>query len=231
MSGVNKISASQSANATQGTSTIRQENGKVVLSFKGKNYELTKKQADEYNELLYNLNYTKNRIGELKAELGTKGVSAERKAEIKNELKTLQVKYAKQQQTATFDILPAQNGQMFVSFNLKKDINAEEFKKLFDIKEGGLRNSLKKEALQDGVGIEKVHEREIERPFATYDDAMLTAGGLPMEFSNGVILVASDDAGHYYPDYSGAELYGEHTYNVLGSDIDSPEPKPWWKFW
>ncbi len=230
MSGVNKVSAPQSTNGTQGTSQIHQENGKVVLSFKGKKYELTKKQADQYNELLYNLNYTKNRIGELKAEMGAKGVSAERKAEIQAELKTLQAKYAKQQATASFDILPAGNGDMYVAFNMKKDINAEEFKKLFNIEDGALRYSLKKEALEDGIGIEKMHERDENKPFATYDDAMMT-GGLPFEFSNGVVLVPSDDAGHYYPDYSGANLYGGQTYNVAGAYVDAPETKPWWKFW
>lgn len=221
MSGVTGVSTAQGAQASQSTSSVRERNGKMVLSFKGEQYELTKKQAEQYNELMYNLNYTKNRIGELKAELGAKGVSAERKAEIQAELKPLQEKYAKQQATASFDILPSASGSMYVAFNVKKDINAEEFKKLFNLEDGALRYSLKKEALEDGIGVEKIYERDDNKPYGSYDEAMMTEG-LPVEFYNGVRLVESDDAGHYYPDYTKATLSAGSTYNVAGSYVEAP---------
>ena len=230
MGRVTGVSAAQGANSTASTAGVREENGTMVLNFKGQKYKLTRQQADQYNELMYNLNYTKNRIGELKAELGAKGVSAERKAEIQAELKPLQEKYAKQQATASFDILPSGNGNMYVAFNVKKDINAEEFKKLFNLEDGALRYSLKKEALEDGIGVEKVYERDDNKPYGSYDEAMMTEG-LPVEFYNGVRLVESDDAGHYYPDYTKATLSAGGTYDVAGSYVEAPDAKPWWKFW
>lgn len=232
MSGVNAVSGAQGPQGAKSVSGVTTENGKIVLNFQGEKYPLTKKQAEQYNEILYNLNYTKNRIGELKAELEAKGVSAKRKAEIQAELKPLQEKYAKQQAAASFDILPAQDGGMYVAFKMKKDIKAEEFKSLYNLEDGAFRYSLKQEALEDGRGVEKTYQMDIDKPYTSYDDAMMTHGyDYPIRFSNGVALVASDDAGHYYPDYSNATLSAGSTYNVDGSYVEAPDAKPWWKFW
>lgn len=221
---VNAVSGKNGVTSTQKTAGLHEENGKMVVNFQGKKYTLTKKQVEQYNEALYNVNYARNRIDSLKHKLAAKDLSTEDRQKYSTELKNLQAVYAKQQETANFEISPT--GEV-VSFTMKKDIPAEAFKELFYIEDGALRSDLKKEALADGIGVEKDASGErLNLPYASYDDAMFGSG--VSSFSNGVFLEYIDDAGHYQPVYSKAVLYSGNTYSVSSSAIDPYKDAPWY---
>ena len=52
---VKSVSGAQGSVPAQTTQGIREENGKMVVTFGGKKYTLTKKQAEQYNEVLYSI--------------------------------------------------------------------------------------------------------------------------------------------------------------------------------
>ena len=179
---VKSVSGAQGSVPAQTTQGIREENGKMVVDFHGKKYTLTKQEAERYNEVLYNINYVRNRIDSLKNKLSAGNLSAEDKQTYSAELQALQDKYVKQQEAASFEISP--KGDV-VSFTMKKDMPAEVFKDLFYIEDGALRAPLRREALADGIGVEKDATGErLNAPFASYDEAMMNG---VTSFSNGVI--------------------------------------------
>ena len=222
---VKSVSGAQGSVPAQTTQGIREENGKMVVNFHGKKYTLTKKQAEQYNEVLYNVNYVRNRIDALKTKLADKTLDAEDKQTYSAELKDLQEKYAKQQEYANFEISPTGGS---VTFTLKKDIPAELLKDVFYIEDGAFREHLKEEALRDGIGVEKAEFDRLNAPYASYDEAMMS--GIS-NFSNGVYLEYTDDAGHYQPVYSRAILYDGNTYSVHSSNIDPYKDAPFYTRW
>ena len=222
---VKSVSGAQGSVPAQTIQGIREENGKMVVTFGGKKYTLTKKQAEQYNEVLYNVNYVRNRIDALKTKLADKTLDAEDKQTYSAELKDLQEKYAKQQEYANFEISPTGGT---VAFTLKKDIPAELLKEVFYIKDGAFREHLKEEALRDGIGQEKNVVNSENLPYASYDEAMMS--GIS-NFSNGVYLEYTDDAGHYQPVYSRAILYDGMTYTISSSEIDPYKDAPFYTRW
>lgn len=222
---VQSVSGANGGTAPQSTAGIREENGKMVVTFGGKKYTLTKKQAEQYNEVLYNVNYVRNRIDALKTKLADKTLDAEDKQTYSAELKDLQEKYAKQQEYANFEISPTGGS---VTFTLKKDIPAELLKDVFYIEDGAFREHLKEEALRDGIGVEKAEFDRLNAPYASYDEAMMS--GIS-NFSNGVYLEYTDDAGHYQPVYSRAILYDGMTYTISSSEIDPYKDAPFYTRW
>ena len=222
---VSSVSGVNGGAAPQQTSGIREENGKMVVTFGGKKYTLTKKQAEQYNEVLYNVNYVRNRIDSLKNKLSAGNLSAEDKQTYSAELQALQDKYVKQQEAASFEISP--KGDV-VSFTMKKDMPAEVFKDLFYIEDGALRAPLRREALADGIGVEKAELDRLNAPYASYDEAMMSGVS---NFSNGVYLEYTDEAGHYQPVYSRAILYDGATYTISSSDIDPYKDAPFYIRW
>lgn len=222
---VPSVSGVNGGTAPQSTSGIREENGKMVVNFRGKKYELTKKQAEQYNEVLYNVNYVRNRIDSLKTKLADKTLDSEDKQKYSAELNEMQEKYAKQQEYASFEISPTGDA---VTFTVKKDVPAETLKDLFYIEDGALRAPLQREALADGIGIEKAELDRLNAPYASYDEAMMSG---VREFSNGVYLEDIDDAGHYQPVYSKAILYDGHTYSVSSSYVEPYKDAPFYTRW
>ena len=222
---VSSVSGVNGGAAPQQTSGIREENGKMVVTFGGKKYTLTKKQAEQYNEVLYNVNYVRNRIDSLKTKLADKTLDAEDRQKYSEELKDLQEKYAKQQEYANFEISPTGGT---VAFTLKKDIPAELLKEVFYIKDGAFREHLKEEALRDGIGQEKLVVNSENLPYASYDEAMMSGVS---NFSNGVYLEYTAEAGHYQPVYSRAILYDGATYTISSSDIDPYKDAPFYTRW
>lgn len=223
---VNSVSGKNGASSAQSTSGVREENGKLVVNFQGKKYTLTKKQAEQYDEVLYNVNYVRNRIDSLKNKLAAKDLSAEDKQNYSAELAKLQAQYEKQQKSASFELSPT--GEV-VSFTMKKDMPAETLKELFYIEDGALRDDLKKEAFMDGIGVEKdADNQRLNGPFVSYDEAKLYG---VESFSNGVYLEDIDDAGHYQPVYSKAILYSGQKYSVSSSAIDPYKDAPFYTRW
>ena len=222
---VKSVSGAQGSVPAQTTQGIREENGKMVVNFHGKKYTLTKQEAERYNEVLYNINYVRNRIDSLKNKLSAGNLSAEDKQTYSAELQALQDKYVKQQEAASFEISP--KGDV-VSFTMKKDMPAEVFKDLFYIEDGALRAPLRREALADGIGVEKAELDRLNAPYASYDEAMMSG---VRSFSNGVFLEDIDDAGHYQPVYSRAILYDGNTYSVHSSNIDPYKDAPFYTRW
>lgn len=223
---VKSVSGAQGSVPAQTTQGIREENGKMVVTFGGKKYTLTKKQAEQYNEVLYNVNYVRNRIDSLKTKLADKSLEAEDRQRYSAELNELQEKYAKQQEYVNFEISPTGGA---VSFTIKKDILAETLKDLFYIEDGAFREPLKEAALKDGIGVDKeASGKRLNAPFASYDEAMMS--GIS-NFSNGVYLEYTDDAGHYQPVYSRAILYDGNTYSVHSSNIDPYKDAPFYTRW
>lgn len=205
---------------------LHEEKGKMVVFFGGEKYVLTKQQAEQYNEVLYNVNYVRNRIDTLKTKLADKNLDADDKQKYSAELKDLQEKYAKQQEYASFEISPTGES---VTFTLKQDVIAENLKDVFYIKDGMFREPLKEEALRDGIGVEKDATGErLDAPFASYDEAMMN--GIK-SFSNGVYLEDIDDAGHYQPVYSRAILSRGTTYTIPASSLDPYKDAPFYTRW
>lgn len=221
---VKSVSGAQGSVPAQTTQGIREENGKMVVTFGGKKYTLTKKQAEQYNEVLYNVNYVRNRIDSLKTKLADKTLDAEDRQKYSEELKDLQEKYAKQQEAASFEISP--KGDV-VSFTMKKDMPAEVFKDLFYIEDGALRAPLRREALADGIGVEKDATGErLNAPFASYDEAMMNG---VTSFSNGVYLEPVGDRGNYQPVYSKSILYKGDEIPISSDKVDPHKDIPWYK--
>ena len=223
---VNSVSGAQGSVPAQTTQGIREENGKMVVTFGGKKYTLTKKQAEQYNEVLYNVNYVRNRIDSLKNKLSAGNLSTEDKQTYSAELQALQDKYVKQQEAASFEISP--KGDV-VSFTMKKDMPAEVFKDLFYIEDGALRAPLRREALADGIGVEKDATGErLNAPFASYDEAMMNG---VTSFSNGVYLEPVGDRGNYQPVYSKSILYKGDEIPISSDKVDPHKDTPWYKKW
>lgn len=223
---VKSVSGAQGSVPAQTTQGIREENGKMVVTFGGKKYTLTKKQAEQYNEVLYNVNYVRNRIDSLKNKLSAGNLSAEDKQTYSAELQALQDKYVKQQEAASFEISP--KGDV-VSFTMKKDMPAEVFKDLFYIEDGALRAPLRREALADGIGVEKDATGErLNAPFASYDEAMMNG---VTSFSNGVYLEPVGDRGNYQPVYSKSILYKGDEIPISSDKVDPHKDTPWYKKW
>ena len=149
---VNGVSGQKGSVASSNGPTMLIEDGKVVIKFNNKKYSLTKQEAEQYCEVLYNINYARNKVDDLKNKLASKKISEEDKQKYSAELSKWNEKYVKQQEAANFEISP--NGDV-VAFTMKKDIPAETFKELFSIEDGAFRGYLKKEALKDGIGVEK----------------------------------------------------------------------------
>lgn len=223
---VKSVSGAQGSVPAQTTQGIREENGKMVVDFHGKKYTLTKQEAERYNEVLYNINYVRNRIDSLKNKLSAGNLSAEDKQTYSAELQALQDKYVKQQEAASFEISP--KGDV-VAFTMKKDIPAETFKELFSIEDGAFRGYLKKEALKDGIGVEKDATGErLNAPFASYDEAMMNG---VTSFSNGVYLEPVGDRGNYQPVYSKSILYKGDEIPISSDKVDPHKDTPWYKKW
>lgn len=223
---VSSVSGVNGRAAPQQTSGIREENGKMVVDFHGKKYTLTKQEAERYNEVLYNINYVRNRIDSLKNKLSAGNLSAEDKQTYSAELQALQDKYVKQQEAASFEISP--KGDV-VSFTMKKDMPAEVFKDLFYIEDGALRAPLRREALADGIGVEKDATGErLNAPFASYDEAMMNG---VTSFSNGVYLEPVGDRGNYQPVYSKSILYKGDEIPISSDKVDPHKNTPWYKKW
>ncbi len=223
---VKSVSGAQGSVPAQTTQGIREENGKMVVDFHGKKYTLTKQEAERYNEVLYNINYVRNRIDSLKNKLSAGNLSAEDKQTYSAELQALQDKYVKQQEAASFEISP--KGDV-VSFTMKKDMPAEVFKDLFYIEDGALRAPLRREALADGIGVEKDATGErLNAPFASYDEAMMNG---VTSFSNGVYLEPVGDRGNYQPVYSKSILYKGDEIPISSDKVDPHKDTPWYKKW
>ena len=138
----------------------------------------------------------------------------------------LQDKYVKQQEAASFEISP--KGDV-VSFTMKKDMPAEVFKDLFYIEDGALRAPLRREALADGIGVEKDATGErLNAPFASYDEAMMNG---VTSFSNGVYLEPVGDRGNYQPVYSKSILYKGDEIPISSDKVDPHKDTPWYKKW
>ena len=70
MGGVNEVLATGSVNQAQGTSRLQTtKQGDSFINFKGKKYELTKNQVEQYNELWIALSSDKLKIAELEQKL------------------------------------------------------------------------------------------------------------------------------------------------------------------
>lgn len=223
---VNGVSGQKGSVASSNGPTMLIEDGKVVIKFNNKKYSLTKQEAEQYCEVLYNINYARNKVDDLKNKLASKKISEEDKQKYSAELSKWNEKYVKQQEAANFEISP--NGDV-VAFTMKKDIPAETFKELFSIEDGAFRGYLKKEALKDGIGVEKDATGErLNAPFASYDEAMMNG---VTSFSNGVYLEPVGDRGNYQPVYSKSILYKGDEIPISSDKVDPHKDTPWYKKW
>ena len=92
-------------------------------------------EKDDLNYERQKLHYMDLKISDKYAELA-KAKTPEEKAEIQKEINELKAKQAKQKETAKMELDPNQD---YILITPKKDINVEELKKLFDIKDGAVR--------------------------------------------------------------------------------------------
>lgn len=92
-------------------------------------------EKDDLNYERQKLHYMDLKISDKYAELA-KAKTPEEKAEIQKEINELKAKQAKQKETAKMELDPNQD---YILITPKKDINVEELKKLFDIKDGAIR--------------------------------------------------------------------------------------------
>lgn len=229
---VSGVNGAQGAKGVTPNHYVRNSDGSIIISFNGKQQKLTGKAKERYEDTFAKVYAVENRIAVLEEQLADPKLSESEKAKLTEELNQMKEKDRLIKSTVDIEIQP--DGET-VTFKLKKDINAEEFKKLFDLKDGLFREYLQKEALRDGIGVEdkRYHPDAIGSPYSSYDEVLMTEGwiqpGEVHEFSNGVKLVPSDDAGHYYPDYTGGTLYAGDTFNIKVSNITTNDP--WYKFW
>ncbi len=92
-------------------------------------------EKDDLNYERQKLHYMDLKISDKYGELA-KAKTPEEKAEIQKEINELKAKQAKQKETAKMELDPNQD---YILITPKKDINVEELKKLFDIKDGAVR--------------------------------------------------------------------------------------------
>ena len=208
--GVNGVSGVNAASATTQVAVV-QSNGTIEITFGGQKATVSIADSERFLETYNKVNYVAQRISTLEA----KGTNID--SDEKNELTNLRQTLAKQRQYASFEVSP--DGKSVV-FKMKKDINAEEFKKLFYIEDGAFRDELKQEALHDGVlaGMDRTYSKEGE-PYSGYDDAWMVG---VTSFENGVELKENPDGG-YYPDYTGATLSRFGSYTVAQGKVDPPK--------
>ena len=224
--GVNGVSATGGAYATTQVATV-QPNGTIEIDFNGKKVTVSKSDAEKFMETYNKLNYPSMRIAELEEKQAEALENNEKLDEDDaKELAELKTLLKNQRETASFEV--SSDGSSVV-FKLKKDINVEEFKKLFNVETGVFRERFKKDALHDGVyaGESRTYSKDGEA-YLNYDDAWMAG---VTEFENGVKLVEEPD-GHFYPDYSGVSLQKGDSYTISEDDIDlHSDQKPWYQFW
>ena len=253
----NGVSAVSDVNAAQGTSKLKSVNGKPVINFKGKKYELTPKQVEQYNELWAALSSEKMKVAELQQELA-KTTDPDDKRELKDAIAVHTARYAEQVVAATFDIVPVGKEGMEVVFKMKKNMSAEDFKRVFNLEEGALRPALKLEAFDSSSPSPEKIKGYVEACWASFSDETFMdydtrtgkmkdvffetieynkKTGCFFETSNGVKLINSDDDAvrsffphcpDYVIDYSDAKLSAGREYRVAS---DGVVPKPWYQFW
>lgn len=232
-----------SVNATHGVngttkatvaSYVKNKDGSITINFRGKPQKISGKDAERYTETFAKVYAVPMKIAEIEGKLADPNISAKEKTKLTTELKDLKQKAAEQRAAANIEISP--DGKN-VYFTLKKNINVEKFKELFNIETGTFREHLTKVALQDGVNVSKrPGGSALSAPFASYDEARDALGGFrdgkPLEFSNGVKLVPTtnpDGEELYCPDYTGCSLYRGTTFDINEDCID--DGKPWYQFW
>lgn len=161
-------------------------NGNVTINFKtDKKTQLTKKDIDRYVEVRNILNkYNKS----------TKKDDKE--------------KLAKRNQYASYTI--SANGKA-VFFTVKEDISAEEFKKIYDLKNGALK-----------FAIREVHNKGLEngdiRCVNSYVSDSETNTKV-REYSDGVVESESDHNGRPGRSYKNVTLQAGYTYQVACEDL------------
>ena len=192
-----------------------QKNGKIILNFNGKKVELTKEQAERYNQLFYNVGYVDRKIEELEIKKKSGKLSDKEQNEL-NELKAKQ-----REQKAVTSVAISADGSS-ATFTMKKDIKAEDFKKLFYISDGYFSEQLKEEGLAES-GYGSLDQAWMDGAYIDNSRKGLFNDGLVYKFPNGVTLWGTDDAGHYSIDHTNAYLRAGHSYSVSSYGIDPPD--------
>jgi len=232
--GVNGVSNNNALSTSSNQTVTSFSDGTITVDFNGKKVNLTSAERERFEEVQDFMTRAVRRYNALKVKQESlENQKKDLSESEKKEMDGLKIIVAERAQTASFEITPdAKN----VIFKLKKDVNVEEFKRLFGIKTGEFRKQFKEEALHDGIyaGERRTYTKNGEA-YSGYDDAWMAG---VTEFENGVKLVEEPD-GHYYPDYSGVVLSAGMVYEIPVSKISivdeyedvHPAPKSRYQFW
>lgn len=143
----------------------------LVSSNSEKNETKTASNKPEENYETSKLNYMENKIQAKYKEL-EKAKTPEAKAKIEKEIKELKEKQKKQKETADIKL---DDEQDYILITMKTDMNVEELKKLFDIKDGAIRahNDLDYRFIDYEEGTPQADEG---RQYKDYSHNVITAG-------------------------------------------------------
>jgi hypothetical protein len=195
--------------------------GNITISFsKGKSVTIDKGQLDDYYKS-YCL---------LKQDEMSSDPEAKKRAKL-------------QKQTASYVISP--DGKS-ITFKIKPEQNMdiEDFKRLFHIKDGAFRNALRAKHNQAKFqaeqaelhGTDKVREKDEDGDYYTHrrDDLLYVVDetdgdaytpGKKYYYSDGIIEVVADDAGHRYYDYTETSVSENKTYTIRADDVKDMNDK------
>jgi Cu/Ag efflux protein CusF len=195
--------------------------GNITISFsKGQAVTINKEQLDNYYK-----SYCLLRQDEMSSD-------PEAKQRAKQQKQIATYKISPDGKKITFKIKPGQN------------MNIEDFKQLFHIKDGAFRSSLRAKHNQakfqaeqaEMLGTAEVTERDSDGELYThrrYDllsvvdetDGDAYTPGKKYYYSDGVIEVVDDDAGHRVYDYTEVDMSENESFTISADDIKDMNDK------